>query len=108
MEVTRQQRRYQERCAAKDAARKPQGKHIRPFWRAMEWADRAAKLVKMHAGSPLTLQAALAALPPYKSRGKGRGSRPVFAGHKPGKYTPHQGPRECERRMIGGFWTLAA
>jgi hypothetical protein len=34
----------------------------------------------------------------YKSRGKGRGSLEHRHGNKPGKYMPHQGARECERR----------
>lgn len=36
---------------------------------------------------------------PYVSRGKGRGSVNRVYGNKPGKYTPHQGARECARRV---------
>ena len=43
--------------------------------------------------------AALAAIPPYRSRGKGRGSADRNYGNKPCKYTPHQGARECARRV---------
>lgn len=32
------------------------------------------------------------------SRGKGRGAESRKFGNKPGKYMPHQGARECERR----------
>lgn len=41
----------------------------------------------------------LAALGPYVSRGKGRGSPSRRYGNKPGKYMPHQGKRECARRV---------
>lgn len=44
-------------------------------------------------------EAALEALGPYVSRGKGRGSVNRVYGNKPGKYTPHQGARECARRV---------
>lgn len=44
-------------------------------------------------------EAALEALGPYVSRGKGRGSVNRVYGNKPGKYTPHQGTRECARRV---------
>ena len=43
--------------------------------------------------------AALARIPVYRSRGKGRGSANRSYGNKPGKYTPHQGTRECARRV---------
>lgn len=39
------------------------------------------------------------ALGPYVSRGKGRGSANRVYGNKAGKYTPHQGARECARRV---------
>jgi len=73
---------------------------VKPFHRAQAWAEAAAKLVKMHAGSPVTLQAALAALPPYKSRGHGWGLRQPSRNARAArsKYMPHQGARECARR----------
>ena len=45
-------------------------------------------------------QAAMAAIGPYKSHGKGRGtpSRRFFRGNH-SKYMPHQGKQECARRM---------
>lgn len=42
---------------------------------------------------------ALAKIGPYKSRGHGRGSPLRRYGNKPGKYMPHQGKRECARRL---------
>ena len=44
-------------------------------------------------------EAALEALGPYVSRGKGQGSVNRVYGNKAGKYTPHQGKRECTRRV---------
>lgn len=41
----------------------------------------------------------LAAIGQYKSRGHGRGSPSRRYGSKPGKYVPHQGKQECERRL---------
>jgi hypothetical protein len=35
----------------------------------------------------------------YRSRGKGRGTASKRYGNKPGKYMPHQGARECARRV---------
>ena len=43
--------------------------------------------------------AALAALGACRSRGKGRGQPWVEKGNKPGRYMPHQGARECARRL---------
>jgi len=46
-------------------------------------------------------QVALAQIGPYRSRGKGRGK--TFgnqnSGNRAGKYMPHQGKRECARRL---------
>lgn len=77
----------------------------KPFHRAQAWAAMAAAIVKLHAGSPLALQAALAALPPYKSRGHGWGLRQPSHNARAArsKYMPHQGERECDRRMVGGY-----
>lgn len=49
-------------------------------------------------------QAALATIKPYRSRGKGRGSISPRFGNESGKYRPHQGKRECARRVrqMGG------
>lgn len=47
-------------------------------------------------------QAALATIKPYKSRGKGRGSISPRFGNKSGRYSPHQGKRECARRAGRG------
>lgn len=49
-------------------------------------------------------QEALATIKPYRSRGKGRGTISPRFGSKAGKYTPHQGKRECARRVrqMGG------
>jgi hypothetical protein len=48
--------------------------------------------------------AKLAAIGPYKSRGHGRGSPSRRYGNKPGKYMPHQGAQEIERRLVGGWY----
>jgi hypothetical protein len=56
---------------------------------------------------PLQRQSALAEalskLGTYKSRGKGRGTPSRRYGNPPGRYSPHQGAREMERRRLGGF-----
>lgn len=47
---------------------------------------------------------AMAEIGPYKSRGKGRGTPSRRYGNPDGRYMPHQGERECERRrsrMVG-------
>lgn len=41
--------------------------------------------------------------PFYRSRGHGRGSPSRRYGNPDGKYMPHQGPRECERRRVRGW-----
>lgn len=41
----------------------------------------------------------LAAIGQYKSRGHGRGTPSRRYGNKAGKYMPHQGKRECARRL---------
>ena len=46
---------------------------------------------------------ALAMLPPYVSRGKGRGGPSPRFIRKAGKYSPHQGKQECERRLARGW-----
>ena len=62
-----------------------------PFARA----TAMLQLVLAAMGNP----AKLAAIGTYVSRGKGRGSPPRRYGNKPGKYMPHQGKRECARRV---------
>ena len=53
-------------------------------------------------------QAAIDALGPYRSRGKGRGSwRSLNAGATRSRYQPHQGTQERIRRVIGGWHTQA-
>ena len=47
--------------------------------------------------------AKMAAIGAYKSRGHGRGSPSKRYGNKPGKYMPHQGAQERERRIVGGW-----
>lgn len=47
---------------------------------------------------------ALAGIGPYKSRGKGRGTPSRRYGNPGGRYMPHQGAREMERRRMGGFF----
>jgi len=42
---------------------------------------------------------ALSLIPEYRSRGKGRGAANRNYGNQAGKYEPHQGKAECERRM---------
>lgn len=53
-------------------------------------------------GGMLAYQAALERIGPYRSRGKGKG-RGRFSktntGTSRSKYAPHQGKRECARRM---------
>lgn len=48
-------------------------------------------------------QQALSEIGQYKSRGKGRGTPSRRYGNKAGKYMPHQGRREMERRRVGGY-----
>ena len=104
--VTRQQKRYLKRQARKDAARKPQGKHVKPFARPMAYAAKAAAIARQFANEPVARMNALAALPPYKSRGHGWGLRQPSHNARAArsKYMPHQGARECDRRMVGGYW----
>ena len=53
----------------------------------------------MTTGSGVEKQIALSRIGSYKSRGKGRGTPSRHFGNKSGKYMPHQGPRECARRL---------
>lgn len=46
--------------------------------------------------------AAEALIGPYRSRGKGRGTPPRNHLPRPNKYLPHQGARECARRLHHG------
>lgn len=43
---------------------------------------------------------AMLGLPDYKSRGKGRGTKPRRFGNNAGRYQPHQGAGEIQRRRI--------
>lgn len=108
MAESRQQRRYRERQEAKEASRKPVGKHVRPFRRAQAYALRVESLRWELANHPVELMDALAALPPYKSRGHGWGLRRTSHNARAGRsrYMPHQSARECDRRRVGGFWSL--
>jgi len=36
----------------------------------------------------------------YRARGKGRGTPSKRFGNPAGKYTPHQGAKECARRVL--------
>ncbi len=48
----------------------------------------------------MSMPSILAQVGTYQSRGKGRGTAPTQHGHKhASKYMPHQGPRECARRV---------
>lgn len=61
---------------------------------AMFLAIAAAQAIPLLADRMLALDAVGA----YKSRGKGRGTASKRYGNQAGKYTPHQGYAECERR----------
>ena len=59
-------------------------------------------------------QSALAAITPYKSHGHGR-SKPfckswasLSASHPGSKYMPHQGKKECAKRMVSHRFLKAA
>ncbi len=52
------------------------------------------------AAQGMSMPSIMAQLGTYQSRGKGRGTAPTQHGHKhASKYMPHQGKRECERRV---------
>lgn len=65
--------------------------------RAMFAAIAAAMLLPMAEQA-----AAMADIGPYRSRGKGRGSAPRNHLPRANKYLPHQGARECARRVRHG------
>lgn len=66
----------------------------KPFARSLAIAAAIAQAMTAINKSEL-----LALIPTYKSRGKGKGGLPRSYGNKAGKYMPHQGKRECARRM---------
>jgi len=106
--VTRQQERYLKRQARKDANRKPVGKHVKPFRRAIALVEKIQGIVAKGL-QPIARQIELDALPRYVSRGHGRpGLRQPSHNARAArsKYMPHQGARECDRRVLGGFYML--
>lgn len=102
--ATRQQRRYQARQDRKHSTAKVWGKHVKPFRRAIEHVARIQEIVAKGL-KPLDRQREILALPPYKSRGHGWGLRQPSHNARAArsKYMPHQGERECDRRMVGGY-----
>lgn len=74
-----------------------------PFNRATAMAGLIQALLQ-HPG--MTPDMVYQKLGPYRSRGKGgKGRRYSAANHvnKPGKYMPHQGTQECQRRRARGW-----
>lgn len=70
-----------------------------PFARSLAMSQAIAVLMTKFSG--FDLNQAIAALGPYKSRGKGRGKYSGKGRPNPaGKYMPHQGKREMERRAL--------
>ncbi len=52
------------------------------------------------AAQGMSMPSIMAQVGTYQSRGKGRGTAPTQHGHKhASKYMPHQGQRECARRV---------
>lgn len=98
---TRQQRRYKRRQERKGIA-KP---HSNAYGRALKaFKIRAEALRAAAAMTPILAKLALMELAgklgAYKSRGHGRGTPSRRYGSRPGKYEPHQGAKECERRRL--------
>ena len=72
-----------------------------PFYRSKQIA--LAVMAAMTLPDIAARMVALGQVAPYRSRGKGRGAPSRVYGNPPGKYMPHQGPRECMRRRLGGM-----
>lgn len=73
-----------------------------PFHRATAYANTLLMIATGLGVGSLQYSAAIAALPPYASRGKGRGSTSRSYPQR-SKYMPHQGWQEKLRREIGGW-----
>lgn len=59
----------------------------------------AAIAAAMAIGNELDRKRAFGEIPQYRPRGKGRGTPSKKFGNPGGKYTPHQGSKECARRV---------
>lgn|GEM_PF-2753531 len=78
----------------------------KPFARSIALANLIRVIQDMGLG-PVATASALASLPAYRSRGKGRGSANHQHGVDRSKYMPHQGAREKARR-VARQWGAAA
>lgn len=84
------------RRAKRNALRRPHvGRKIDHFKAAQEMFEKIKSALGLGEVEKAT---AMAAIKPYRSRGKGRGTPSMRFGNKAGKYMPHQGARECARR----------
>jgi hypothetical protein len=78
--------------------------NIKHFRRAIEF-NRAIVEIINSGMSPFEIKVAIDALPEYKSRGHGgkfHKRQPNAHNFNPSKYNPHQGKKECARRVACG------
>ena len=76
-----------------------------PFKQAIAMQNKISEIIAK-GGGDLIVQMAIQALGEYKSRGHGKGKLGKVY-HVRSKYMPHQGKREKQRRVQGGFYGTA-